>query len=74
MVSRKWKIPLERLHISYRIMKGSENVPMRSKTKNQASTFYIYGMWLYGAMWDQQNDTVCDLEPGCHTGNEIPTI
>ena len=55
-------------------MRGSEKVPKKSEKKKQASTFFIYGMWLYGAKWDQLNETICDLGPEDLIGNEIPTI
>ena len=74
VVSRQEKISLERLHIKYRIMKNSEMVPMKFLSSKKSCTFYIYGMWLYGAKWDQEKDSICDLEPNDLTGNEIPTL
>ena len=53
IVSRQEKIPLERLHINYRIMKDSEMVPMKFMSNKKSRTFFIYGVWLYGAKWDQ---------------------
>ena len=52
VVSRQERISLERLHIKYRIMKARERVPMRAGTKKRSKTFYVYGMWLFGAKWD----------------------
>ena len=58
----------------YRIMRNDEQVPLRTYNKKNAKTFYIHGMWLFGAKWDQENNTICDLSPDDLTGNEIPTL
>lgn len=65
---------MERLHIKYRIMKESEMVPMKFLSSKKSRTFYIYGMWLYGAKWNQQRNTICDLSAEDAIGNEIPTM
>ena len=74
VVSRQERVSLERLHIKYRIMKGRERVPMRGGSKKRSKTFYVYGMWLFGAKWDQSEDTICDLDAGDAPGSQIPTL
>ena len=73
VVSRQERVPLERLVITYQIMKQGEAMKQVQRRK-KSKTFYIYGMWLYGAKWDRQRETICDLAPNEQTGNEMPTI
>ena len=72
-MSRQERVPLERLVITYQIMKQGEAMKQVQRRK-KSKTFYIYGMWLYGAKWDHQRETICDLAPNEQTGNEMPTI
>ena len=74
LVSRQDKISLERLTIKYRIMRDNEMVPMKFTSTKKSNTFFVYGLWLYGAKWDQTRATICDLNANDLTGNEIPTI
>ena len=74
IVSRQDGISLERLHIKYRIMTESEIVPMKFYNKKKSRTFYVNGLWLYGAKWDEQEQTISDLHPSDLTCNEIPTL
>ena len=49
-------------------------VPMKFTSTKKSNTFFVYGLWLYGAKWDQTRATICDLNANDLTGNEIPTI
>ena len=51
----------------------SEN-PMVFNNKRKSKTFYINGLWLYGAKWNSKQGTIEDLAPNDLTGNEIPTL
>ena len=55
-------------------MRAKEKVPLRSFAKKSSNTFYITGLFMYGAKWDQERDTICDLSPNDKTGNEVPPI
>ena len=61
MVSQSQRISYERMQISYRIMKASERVPQRSTSRRLAKTFFIHGMWLFGAKWNQSLQTITEL-------------
>ena len=74
VVSRQEKISIEKLDVSYRIMKAEEKVPMRSNNKKDLNVFYIYGLWLYGAKWDETKGSICDLTSTDQIGNMIPTL
>lgn len=75
IVSRQENISMERLHITYRIMKERESEhPMLFNNKRKSKTFYINGLWLYGAKWNSQQGTIEDLSPNDLTGNEMPTL
>ena len=64
------KISLERLRINFSVVNEKKN-KMKSKSNR---TFYITGMWIYGAKWSKSKGSICDLSPNETVANVMPPI
>ena len=59
-VSRKYKISIEKLSPSFRIMADGER-PLSDKEAEENCSYYIDGLWMYGAQWDPEQCVLIDL-------------
>lgn len=72
-VSRQHMISLERLRINYRVMPEQEMPKMKFiANKKGSKSFFMHGLYLYGAKWDPEKQTICDLDAKDNTGNPMP--
>ena len=72
-VSRKQRITIEALVINFRIMAGGERMYSQIKAEG-TNSYYIEGLWLYGADWLEGEQTIVDLPPQAPNGQALPMI
>lgn len=72
-VARRQRISIEELTISFRVMRANEEEYPHRKAE-MSNSFYIDGLWLYGAVWDEQQQTILDLPPMAELGSRLPPL
>lgn len=72
-VARKQRISIEQLTINFRIMDRDEKPFSQSKAEG-TNSFYIYGLWLYGATWSQEEDSIVDSSKFGEIGSKLPML
>ena len=73
-VSRRYKISIEMLTNNFRIMEEGER-PLADEECIETNSFYIDGLWIYGAQWDSQKRVLRDLPNNESTlGHVFPMI
>ena len=73
-VSRRYKMSIERLATHYRIMKDGER-PLSDEEAEYTDSFYLDGLWMYGASWDPEKRVLQDLShSSTNLGHVFPMI
>ena len=73
VVARKEGVAIDSLEVQFRILSRTER-KLPTKRAEFLNYFYIYGLFLYGATWDFQSNTICELTNSDDIGNDLPTI
>ena len=65
---------IERLATHYRIMKDGER-PLSDEEAEYTDSFYLDGLWMYGASWDPEKRVLQDLShSSTNLGHVFPMI
>ena len=72
-VARKQRISIEQLTISFRIMEPNERQFSQIKAEG-TNSYYIYGLWLYGAEWNFEEQSIMDCKKHAAIGNPLPML
>jgi hypothetical protein len=69
-VARKQRISIEKLTISFRIMGQYEKMYTQIKSEG-TNSYYINGLWLYGAEWDENEQSIMDSPRHSQIGTSL---
>ena len=72
-VARRQNISIDTLVITYRIMKFGEKMYAETKAMG-TNSYYIDGLWLYGADWKEEEQNIVDLPKSAPNGQALPLI
>ena len=72
-MARKQRISIEQLTISFRIMETGEKEFTQIKAEG-TNSYYIYGLWLYGAVWDEFEKSIMDGAQSGTIGTPLPML